>query len=192
MSSKTKTIVVRGRVDWAKLTGDARPYTGNPKFDKGPYWSVDITPDANSRKVIEDAGISDKLRLPKGEKDTRTESFLSLKVLKNKADGSPNLDRQGNQIVPKINSVDGRLWDDSLIGNGSVMDIKINVVDYGTTVGAYYQAGRVLSHVPYEGGTGWAPLTPDDEFFGGDKTEAADTPAKAQVNPDDLEDDVPF
>jgi hypothetical protein len=185
MANKEQIIVVRGELYWAKIVGDPVPHTGNPKYDKGPYWAVDVTPDAKSRKIIEKAGISDKLRKGKGEKETRKESFLSLKVLANRADGKRN-------DPPKIIAADGRPWDDSKIGNGSIADLMIKVVDYGDTQGAYLQKVRVLKHVPYEGGVEFEPLSEDDEFFGGSEG-SDDADAKgASPNPDDLDDDIPF
>jgi len=183
--AKDKIIVLRGTLHWAKITGPARPYTGNPKFDKGPYWSLDLTPDAKSRKIIKDAGIEDKLRTPKGEKEKRTETFLTLKVLENKSDGSKNK-------PPKISDVRGQPWDGSDIGNESVADVKVKVKDYGTTTGAYLQEVRILKHIPYEGGSGFEPLSPDDEFFaGGEDSPAPDSSGEAP-NPDELDDDIPF
>jgi hypothetical protein len=180
-----KTIVIRGEVYWAKLTGDARPYTGNPKYDKGPSWSVDITPDANSRKKIAAAGISDKLREGKGEKETRKETFLTLRQLLNRPDGKHNL-------PPKVKDASGRPWGDTEIGNGSIMDIMVRVRDYGDTTGVYYVEGMVLRHVPYES-TGLEPLSEDDEFFGGTQevTPQGDS-AGAAPNADDLDEDIPF
>lgn len=185
--AKDTVIVIRGKVDWAKIVGKARPYTGNPKYDKGPYWSVDITPDAKSRALIKDAGITEKLRKPK-ENDSRKESFISLKLLENRADGEKN-------DPPKISDIRGQAWDGKLLGNGTVMDIKVKVKDYGSgsEKGVYYQAGRVLSLVPYEGG-GFEALSEDDEFFAaGDDGQDVDTSAaSASNNADDLDDDVPF
>jgi hypothetical protein len=189
MANKEQMIVVRGELYWAKIVGDAAPHTGLPKYDKGPKWSVDVTPNEASRKIIKAAGIADKLKTPKGEKETRKESFLTLSVLENRADGKKNK-------PPKISSIDGRLWDDSKIGNGSIADLKIKVVDYGDTQGAYLQEVRVLKHIPYEGddSEGFAPLSEDDEFFGAsvdDEVKEADTKGEAG-NPDDLDDDIPF
>jgi hypothetical protein len=191
-----KIIVVRGEASWAKVLGPARPYEGNPKFDKGPYWSIDITPDKKSREIIKAVGIADKLRAPKGEKETRKESYLTLKMNKLKADGTPNLDNSGKQIVPKVETVDGRAWpQEELLGNGTVVDIKIKVKDYGTTTGAYMQAIRVLKLVPYGGG-GFAPLSEDDEFFGGaagtDDAMAVSGDSNGPIHDADLDDDVPF
>ena len=175
-----KTIKVRGVLHWAKIVGSARPYTGNPKYDKGPAWSVDITPDAESRKLIKDAGIADKLREPKGEKETRKDTFLTLKVLETKADGKKN-------DPPSIIDGQGNVWNGSDIGNGSVADILVKVKDYGTTIGAYLQKVRILSHVPYEGGS-FEPLSADDEFF----ATAGDGVAAPKTNIDDLDDEAPF
>lgn len=178
---KDKVFTIRGTLDWAKIVGKARPYTGNPKYDKGPYWSVDITPDAKSLKAIEDAGISKKLRDPtqsKSEKETRKAPYLSLKINEKKPDGDLN-------SPPNIQDILGGKWpSDTLIGNGSVADILVKVKDYGSgsEMGCYFQKMRVLKHVPFEGGD-FEELSEDDEFFGGgtDVTEE-----------DDLSDDVPF
>jgi hypothetical protein len=190
MANKSQNIVIRGELNWAKLLGKARPYDGNPKYDKGPYWSVDVTPDKNSREVLRKAGILNKLREP-SEKDSRTESFLTLKVLQNKKDGSPNLDNEGKQITPKVQTVRGEPWNDGLIGNGSIADIKINVVDYEGTTGVYYQVARILKHEKFEGGADFAPLSEDDEFFSQRQT-VTDDSGHVFVNPDDLEDEIPF
>lgn len=187
--AKDQVIVVRGVLHWAKITGNARPYTGNPKYDKGPNWSVDITPDAASRKIIKAAGIESKLRDPK-EGDFRKESFLTLRHLELRADGTKNdppvvKDGAGNVVT-------------ALIGNGSVADIKIKVKDYGSgsDKGTYFQAARILVHIPYESND-FEPLSEDDEFFGAVSdvgVAAPDTNAPEKSNPlDDFDDsDVPF
>lgn len=161
-----KVIVLRGRVDWAKLTGAPRPYTGNPKYNKGPYWNVDITPDEKGRKMLEELGVSSKLRSP-GENDHRKETFLSLRYLATKSDGSPN-------DPPRIVDAQGNPWSNGLIGNGSVADIKIKVKDYGkgSEKGTYFQAARILEHVPYVSNE-FAPLATDDEFFSAADDQAA-------------------
>ena len=174
-----KTIVIRGTLDWAKIVGDARPYTGNPKYNKGPYWSVDVTPDKASRKKIKEAGIDEKLREPKGEKETRKDTFLTLKVNESQPDGKKNrpvdiIDAQGNK------------WDGSDIGNGSVADIMIKVKFYEDTVGAYIQKVRILEHVAYEGSS-FEPLADDDKFF-----KAANPPKVSFAFEADYDDDVPF
>jgi hypothetical protein len=185
-----KVIVIRGELNWAKVIGRARPYTGNPKYDKGPYWSVDVTPDKASRALIKKFDFAEKLRKPR-EKDIQKESYLSLKVLENRADGEKN-------NPPKVVDVRNNAWGDKLLGNGTIADVKVKVKDYGSgsEKGVYLQAIRVLSHVPYEVEE-FDTLDEDDEFFAGtddDFAEDADaTPDKAsKVIDEDLDDDVPF
>lgn len=186
--SKETILTIRGKLHWAKLTGDARPYTGNPKYDKGPYWSVDITPDAKSRKLIAEAGISEKLREPKGEKETRKETFITLKQLLKKADGS-------NNKPPKIINIQNQPWGEALLGNETIADIKVKVKDYGSgsEKGVYLQAVRVLQHVPYEGGAAFEELSEDDEFFAA-ATEGLSEPDSEGNSSysDQLDDEVPF
>ncbi len=184
---KDAIIVLRGTVDWAKVTGKARPYTGNPKYDKGPYWSVDLTPDTKSRALLKSVGALEKLREPK-ENDTRKDSFISLKVLENRADGTKN-------DPPNIKDVRGQSWNGSMIGNGSVCDIKVKVKDYGSgsEKGMYFQAMRVLEHIPYESND-FAPLSEDDEYWqaGTSETEA-DGSNSGKADVEDIDDsDIPF
>lgn len=184
--AKDATIVIRGSVDWAKVIGKARPYTGNPKYDKGPYWSIDITPDASSRKLLKQHGIDDKLRDPKGEKDTRKDSFLTLRVLEERADGTKN-------DPPKVVDARNNKWDDRLIGNGSVCDIKVKVKDYGagTPKGAYLQAIRVLDLVTYESND-FDELSEDDAYFAAGTSDNEVDSKGASPEADDLDDDIPF
>lgn len=186
--NKDKVIIVRGVLHWAKIVGKARPYTGNPKFDKGPLWQVDITPDKPSLQKLKAAGILDKLREPK-DNDSRKEKYLSLSILENKADGSKN-------NPPVIQDASGGDWPEGkLIGNGSVADIMIKVKDYGTTVGAYYQKARILDLIPF-GGNDFEPLSKEDEFFA--KREAKGSGEDAEISEDkafssdDLDEDIPF
>lgn len=185
--AKDVFLVIRGSLDWAKLTGTARPHTGLPKYDKGPYWSTDVTPDAKSRALLKANGLDEKLRKAKGN-DTRKETFISLRVLENRADGSKN-------DPPKITTVDDKPWTGGLLGNGTIADVKVKVKDYGSgsEKGVYLQAVRILKHVPYEREE-FEALSEDDEFFAAGETETAatgDETASTAADPD-LDDDVPF
>jgi hypothetical protein len=177
MADKTKTVVIRGTLDWAKVTGKARPHTGEPRYDKGPFWSVDVTPNAESMALIKQLGLTEKLRDPSPkDKNRKGEGkFLSLRVLENKPDGSKN-------DPPKVVDLRGDDWNGSNLGNGTIGDVKVRVVDYGRSIpkGVYLQAIRVLDHVPYEE-EAFKPLSEDDEFF-------AETESPSQDFDDD---DVP-
>ena len=181
--AKDKTIGIRGTLDWAKIVGPARPYSGNPKYDKGPNWSVDITPDKKSRELLKENGIDDKLREPKGENDKRGETFLTLRQLENRTDGKKN-------PPPGIVDAAGKDWgQERLLGNGTVADIMVKVADYGTASakGVYMQKVRILDHVPYGGGD-FAPLSEDDKFFA-EGSEVFETDAEAPAK-DNLDDDA--
>jgi hypothetical protein len=196
--NKAVEFAIRGTLDWCKLIGPARPYTGDPKFDKGPSWSIEISPDKNSRALLEKHGMSEKVKKDKPTvKNPRKYEFVRLTVLEFKADGTKNK-------LPEIIDASGRKWGEDEIGNGSVADILVRAVDYGTTKGLYYKKMRVLKHVPYEGGSDFEPLSEDDEFFAGNEPTAGTADNSAAPSPqaasrsdapdadDDLDDDVPF
>lgn len=181
---KTKTIVIRGTVDWCKLLGKARPHTGEKRYDKGPYWSIDVTPDAASRSLLKELDLEKKYREPntKNDKEHRKESYISLKVLENRTDG-------GKNEAPGIVDARGAKWDGREIGNGTTADLKVRVVDYGKSVekGIYLQAMRVLDLVPYERDE-FAPLSEEDQYFAEPETNTFSEPATDE----DLDDDVPY
>lgn len=182
-------ITIRGKLHWAKIVGDPRPHVGLPKYDKGPKWSVDVTPDEKSLKLIRQYDFEEKLRDPKkskSDKETRTEKYLSLTHLAFGKDGKRN-------DPPKIYDIAGQPWDGRKIGNETIADVKIKVKDYGrgSEKGVYLQGVRILSLVPYE--EGFEPLSEDDEFFSAARgSEGAAAPSDRTDNIDDLDDDVPF
>lgn len=181
--AKDVMIVLRGELYYAKVLGAARPHKGLPKYDKGPYWSVDLIPDAKSRALMEEHGLTEKLRDPKDNDPAgRKQNFLSLRVLENRTDGEKNR-------APKVSDARGQAWEENkLLGNGTVADVKVKVVDYGKGVqkGVYLQAIRVLDLVPYEI-VEFEPLDEDDEFFAKpSEIEAGNAPGL-----DDGEEDIP-
>lgn len=184
--AKGEFIVIRGVLNYPKIVGPARPHTGLPEYDKGPYWSVDVSPDAKSMELLKKYGIEGKLKdpSPKDKNRAGNDKFLSLRVLENRTDGTKN-------SAPKVQDITGVDWNNGNIGNGSVGDVKVKVVDYGrgSQKGVYLQAVRVLSHVPYEV-EDFAPLSEDDEFFA---EQEGLTPEVEEASFDnDLNDDVPF
>jgi hypothetical protein len=172
------------------LTGAAHPHNGLPKYDKGPYWSVDLVPDSKSLKLMESFGITEKLKKDKKDKDHHDgKQFLGLRHLLRRKDGTEN------KPIP-VKDIEGNLWDpDVNIGNCSIGDVKIKVVDYGvgSDKGTYIQALRVLKHVPYEKDD-FEPLSEDDEFFAGaaDEAEVIASTGAANAFDADMDDDIPF
>lgn len=194
MANKAIEFTIRGKIDWCKLIGSARPYTGDPKFDKGPNWSVEINPDEKSRAVLTKYGLDEKFKKDKLKKkdgsptkNPRDYEFLRLTILENRTDGKKN-------PPPAIIDASGRDWgQETDIGNGTVADILVRYVDYGTTKGLYYKKMRVLKHVPFEGGSDFEPLSEDDEFFGADEDGGTSgSGGKPASDDDDMDDDIPF
>lgn len=190
MASKATTHVIRGRLDWAKVLGKPRPHTGKPQYDKGPYWSFDLTPNADGiallKTILNKKQFAEKMREP-GEKDDRTEDYITFRHLLNGKDG------EKNDPIRVVDAYNNPWPQDRLIGNGSIADVKFRKVDFDTTVGLYVQAIRVLKHVPYEGGPEFEPLSEEDEFFatGGD-SESSGKAGDSENIDDFYDDDVPM
>jgi hypothetical protein len=189
--NKAVEFTIRGTIDWCKLLGPARPYTGDPRFDKGPSWSVEINPDEKSRALLKKHKLEEKFKKDKPTrkdgtpaKNPRPYDFIRLTILENRPDGTKNR-------PPEIKEVSGALWNqETEMGNGTVVDILVRYVNYGTTQGLYFKKMRVLKLIPYDGGSDFEPLSEDDEFFASAED---DKPfAESTVEDPDLDDDVPF
>jgi hypothetical protein len=144
-----------------------------------------VTPDAEGLKTLKKLGIADRLRDPK-DGDERTERFISFRHKELKKDGTK---ADPIRIVDSGNSP----WGDGLIGNGSTVDVKFVVRDYGTgrKKGVYIRALRVLDLVPYVAQE-FAPLESDDEFFSEQVSDDLRLPDGLEpVVEDDLNDDIP-
>jgi hypothetical protein len=193
ITSKAVEFIIRGTIDWCKLLGPARAYTGDPKFDKGPTWSVEINPDDASRGKLLQHGLEEKFKRDKLKKkdgtptkNPRDYDFIRLNILENRADGKKNK-------PPVIEDAYKRLWDPEVeLGNGTTVDILVRYVDYGTTKGLYYKKMRVLKLVPFEGGSDFEPLSEEDQFFGepSDEVEQEFARLPEGLEPE-LDDDVP-
>lgn len=152
MSDK-QTIYIRGSAYWAKILGD--PVWNYGKDAK--EWKIDVTLDAKAQKALKDAGVADRIK----DKDDERGKFISLRQRELRADGAPNqpirvVDNENNPWSPSV-----------LIGNGTPVDVKIEVRDYGKGKkhGVYIRAVRVLELKPYTAQE-FAPIGEDDEFFG--------------------------
>lgn len=185
--NKAVEFTIRGTIDWCKLLGPARPYTGDPRFDKGPSWSVEINPDEASRAKLKNYGLNEKLKMDKAKKkdgtptkNPRSYDFIRLTVLEKRPDGKIAKN-------PEIIDASGAPWNpETELGNGTVADILVRYVDYGTTKGLYYKKMRVLKHVPYEGGSDFEPLSEDDEYFASPETATEADTIEASENIDDI------
>lgn len=195
MANKTVTIYLRGRVFWAKIFGDPRP---NYNRD-GREWTFEFEPEDYA--AVKNAGINDKLKDKSDKKGYEGRApFMTLK--------QKELDFEGNKRDPiRVVDADRQPWpDDKLLGNGTVVDVKLGIVDYGPgkRAGVYPNAIRVLDLVPYAS-SDFAPLDETDPYkpkdtFAEDFGIAEDKPEpkvvksrkKAPVEEGELDDDVPF
>lgn len=140
-----------GVANWAKILGD--PVINYNK--DGNEWTIDVTPDKEGLKLLKELKIDDKL---KNKGDERGD-FIQFKQKEKQANGKDNY---------RITVCDARnrVWDqDVKIGNGSTVEVKFKVIDYGVgkPTGVYPQAVRVLEHKPYER-VEFAPLPEDNKY----------------------------
>jgi hypothetical protein len=154
------TYVIRGKGNWMKILGaPVLNYAGD-----GKEWTMDITPDEEGIATLREVGLADRL---KNKGDDRGE-FIPFRQREKRMDGTLN------RPVSVVDA-DGNPWpQDKLIGNGSTVDVKFEVKDYGKgkKAGVYPQAVRVLEHKPYQR-VEFAPLNEDDDFFKAPLEEAA-------------------
>lgn len=149
MSNTRKTIYLRGKAFWAKVLG---PPVLNYSKD-GKEWTIDFQPDANGVKSLKAEKLADRLRADK-------DNTITLRQKAERKDGEPN-----RSIT--VYDAGGKAWDEKrLIGNGSDVDVKLQIVDYGVgkKLGIYPQAIRVLNLVEYAPQE-FAPLEKNDTFY---------------------------
>lgn len=186
MANSVIETVIRGPVHYAKILGSPVPCYDK---DKGKEWKMDVELNAATVKELKGYGIGDRIKQKDGYLDGAP--HISLRQNSQKADGTPN-------NSPRVVEGDGKTpWDqEKLIGNESVCDVKVAIMDHGPgkKKGVYIRGVRVLKHVPYEG-TLFSPLDEDDEYFAGGDDDIAEKPqtkrGKTKIS-DELDDEIPF
>lgn len=159
--SKNVTVTLRGRLMYAKVLGD--PVLNYEK--DGKEWKFDLIPNNVKAvgKELAGYGIGDRLRSKKtkaGDPIHDGEEFMSFRQKEFTSTGKSN---DPIEVVDIL----GKPWNDNtLIGNGSVADVRFAVVDYGPgkKQGVYPRKIRILEHIPYEGNK-FEELSEDDEYF---------------------------
>ncbi len=137
--------------NWMKVLGD--PVDNFAK--DGKEWTFDFTPDADGLKTLKGVKLAGRIK----NKDDDRGDFMAFKQKATRRDGSPN---RPITIVDARN----RKWpEDQKIGNGSKIEVKFSVKEYGAGIqaGVYPQAIRILEHVPYERQE-FAPLPEESEY----------------------------
>jgi hypothetical protein len=177
-----KTIFIRGKAQYAKITEPT------PNYNKDGYeWTVDLQ--------LDDAGVAQAKSELVPKKIKTSDKFGKYVRFKQGTQYKDNITGEmKNRQPPAIVDAKGQPWDMSKkIGNGSVIDVKASVVDYGVgkELGVYLQKIRVLDLVPYDGPAGedFPALEGDDLDFA-EAVVGEDTPFEEMEMPDD--DDVPM
>ncbi len=169
------SAVIRGKTSYAKILGDPVP-----NYEKtGREWKFDLQIDDGTVKEVKALGIGDRVK----SKDAYLNGapYLSFRQKELRRDGTKN-----GPI--KVVDINGQPWpQDRLIGNGSTVDVRFAVVDFGVgkKKGIYVRAVRVLDHVPFER-PDFDPVDEKDEFFEKAKASAPET------TNNDLDEDMPF
>lgn len=136
MADKT-TVFLSGKLYWAKVVGN--PHYN--KFKDANEWSFEFEPDADGLKVIKSLGLGDRVKTKYADRN----GYLVLR--------KAELNKEGAKNAPiRIYDKDGSDWDrDSMIGNGSSADVKLDIRDYGSgkQKGVYPIAIRVTDLVRY-------------------------------------------
>ena len=170
MATKPQTAVFRGKAQYAKVLGE--PMLNYNK--DGKEWKLDLVlADKGLLAEAKKLGIGDRVK----QKDDYVDgqSYMTFKQAEFKRDGTAN-----DPI--KVTDILGNPWPkDKLIGNGSDVDVKFVVIDYGPgkKSGVYIRSIRVLKLVEYNKKE-FDDLPEDDEF-------AAEAKAAAEKRARDME-----
>lgn len=182
MANKSTKVFVSGTIKWAKIVGDkalVSNYDGDAR-----EWTFQFHPDQTD--FLKEHKLLDRLK----DKGDDQGPYLIIK--------KPEFNKDGEKNEPfRIYDADNEPWDDRLIGNGSRVDVKLDIRDWGIgkKKSIYAAAIRVTDLVSYQ----------SNEFAGMDNAKAegagdAAAPAKTSkkvTKPvvellDELDDDVPF
>lgn len=172
---ESTTVFASGKIYWAKVFTPVNNYEGTAK-----EWTFEFEPEDVS--FLKEAKLLDRLK-------DRHEGRPDYIVLR-----KPELNADGEKNDPiRIYDEDNKPWDsDKLIGNGSKVDVKLRIIDWGKgkKKSIWVTAIRVTDHIPYT----------SNEFGAMDSTEvkkevkkAAKPSTKASFDElDGLDDDIPF
>lgn len=175
------TVFASGTIYWCKVLGNpVNNYEGDAR-----EWTYDFVPDDTG--FLKEHGLTDRLKEDKN--GNMNGPFLHLK--------KPELNRDGevNEHI-RVYNADDEEWDREVsIGNGSKVDVKLTIADWGKgkRKSIWTRAIRVTEHVPY--------VSNEFSGMGGNTTEDTSpkkaprkTAGKKQPDPsfDDLDDDIPF
>lgn len=175
----TRKVKLTGLGYWAKVFEDHRDLTGyeDALKDSGGQCTIDVDLDASSI-----AKLNQSKSMLKG-KDSPDNDGLTRVRFKRKW-----TEAYGGG-APKVVKADGSVWDfdeDGSIGNGSTVEIILNVYDTSrkSIVGTRLEKVKVISHVEYN------PDADEDDAPPPAKASVKAAPKPPQVSIED--DEIPF
>lgn len=201
-------ITLRGRTAYARVLGEPMD-----NFDKdGKEFKLDFILDnyAVDNKRLKALGVGDRVKQKEDYLDGQPHMTIRQKTEKVR-------DEQTNTMVwknrPKVEDIFGEVWpQDKLLGNDTVIDLKLRVADYGKALkkGMYISGIRVLELVPYVKNA-FEEIDKDDPYYikanaaklsgaasgndqsqddsGGDDDDEAGEPVETNADADDDDDD---
>jgi len=181
-------LTIRGKTWFAKILGEPVP-----NYNKdGKEWTVDVILSKSAVKELKAFKLGSKIKsIDKEDSEFNGQPFIRFKQKAARADGTPNRPM-------KVVDITGKDWDqETLIGNGSDIDVTFDIVDYGQVKGIYVRVIRVLKLVPYTGGgVEIEELDKDDPFYAEYQAalkEANEDDSPTSDDSDDFdEDEIPF
>jgi hypothetical protein len=151
-------LIIQGIAHWAKIVGDPQP--GYDKTQK--EWSLDLEIDEATIEKLKEVGLGHKVKTSKGDSPYTFIQFKRKALKKDQATG---------QMVPakpiKIVDAQKRAWDETLIGNGSLLNVSfmVNEVPYNGRI--HLKPGivgvQVVKLVEYEGREDFEEYPVDDD-----------------------------
>lgn len=181
MASNT-TIYLRGETSFAKLLGEPLPNFAKDGFE----WKMDLKIDPQDIKTLKAAGVADRVKIKEGYLDGAP--YLTIKVKAERTD--PKTGEKVKNDPPVIVDKAQEPWPaNKLIGNGSIVDVKLTVRDWGAgrPKGIYLNKTRVLKLVPY-GNDDFPELDENDPFYEEPNTNHSGADFRKDF---DLDDEIP-
>lgn len=168
-------IYLTGVAHWAKVLG--KPVANYNK--DGFEWTMDFTPDKDGLAQLKALGLGKKIK----NKDDARGDFLQIKQKEKKANG------ENNRPIPVFDAANRHWNQNTKIGNGSLVEVKLDIVKYPAQIGVYCQGIRVLELVEYARQE--FPDRPDDDEYVA-KADVFNPVVEDEAEPDaELDDDVP-
>ena len=151
--SNSTYVTVKGKAYWAKVFPENKDATGwdNELTATGGQYVINLDLDTDSVLELTKLG-SQTVDYPKEMQDEEGKDITTYKFKRL----HEKYDKRGNLLewasgAPKVKKADGTPWDieeDSWIGNGSTVELRVCVYKAGKVVGTRLEEVKVIDHVP--------------------------------------------